>query len=433
MVSITILGAGFAGLAAAQRGRQLQCAVDVYEKHKYVGGHASSMVTNGFTFDEGPHVSFTKIPEVKALLAEGVSGGFYEFASIVQNYFKGSWLKHPVQAHLFGLPPDLITKCILGFIEANANFQDTKPEKYSEWLCANLGKQFSEEFPYRYTRKYWAVEPSEMTTDWIGPRMYKPNIEEMIRGALGEIRENKHYITDFRYPKLGGFGSYSAALESDANFHLGFEVDQIDPRKRTVQFTNGQIIEFESVVSSLPLPELISRIIDVPNEIQEAVDKLVCTSVALVDVGVARDQGFPPGHWQYFYDEDICFARSSYPHLLAPANAPAGCGSIQVEVYYTKQKPLAYADVLNKAVDDMIKCKMLSASDNVLVSQVRHVKYANVLFNHDRQLYLPKIEKYLDSVGIHRCGRYGLWNYHWTDESIVSGWQVVDRIVQGVN
>src|SRR5262249_19339093 len=76
---VAILGAGFAGLAAAQRCRQLGAAVAVYEKNACLGGHASSMVVNGFTFDEGPHVSFTKKDVIKELLARGVGGDYREF------------------------------------------------------------------------------------------------------------------------------------------------------------------------------------------------------------------------------------------------------------------------------------------------------------------------------------------------------------------
>jgi len=426
--SVTVLGGGFAGLAAAGRARQLGFSVDLYERNGYLGGHASSMTSSGFTFDEGPHVSFTKIEKVKRLLEQSVQGDFIEFASVVNNYYKGLWIKHPVQAHMYGLPEDTITRCLLGFIDAATQTSNEKPASYSEWLYRNFGKAFSEEFPFAYTRKYWTVHPSEMTTDWIGPRMYRPNLEEAIRGALSQIEENKHYIPEFRYPRNGGFGSYAQGLLSDATYHLNSEVATIDPGRRSIRFIDGTIAEYESLVSSLPLTELIPRIVGVPEEIRRGAEKLVCTSVALVDVGIGRAEGYPPGHWQYFYDQDVCFARSSYPHLLSPSNAPDGCGSIQVEIYYTKHQPLAFSDVLDRAMTDMVRCGMILPEDRILYSQLRHVKYANVLFNHDRAIYLPKIESYLDSIGIVRCGRYGLWNYHWTDESIVSGWDAAEKL-----
>jgi len=419
---VTVLGGGFAGLAAAQRVRELDGSATVFEKKNFLGGHAHSMARDGFTFDEGPHVSFTKIPEVKELLAKSIDHQHHEFASVVQNYFQGHWVKHPAQVNLHGLPPDLITRCVMDFLKVAADPPSQKPDCYADWLLAQYGETFAREFPFRYTRKYWAAEPEEMTTSWIGPRMYQPNIQEVIRGAVGAVEENKHYIKNFRYPEQSGFGAYTNALMSDAEYHMEYSVERIDPKNRTIEFQNGDRHQYERLISSLPLPELIPRIEGVPRNVLDAVDRLVCTSLAVVDVGVRRDAGFPDGHWLYFYDEDICFARANYPHLLARSNAPAGCGSIQVEVYYTKHRPLPYQDVLNRAIEDMGRVGMLKPDDDIILSQVRHVKYGNVMYNNERDRNLAVVESYLDDLGIVRCGRYGLWNYHWTDQSITSGW-----------
>jgi protoporphyrinogen oxidase len=425
---VTVLGAGLAGLAAAQRCRQLGAAVDVYERNAYLGGHASSMTLDGFTFDEGPHVSFTKIPAVKDLLARGVDGDYREFASVVTNYWRGHWVKHPAQVNLHGLPVELVERCLVDFTKAYF-VEEGPPGNYEEWLHRQLGRTFSEEFPFRYTRKYWTVEPSAMATEWVGPRMYKPKLEEVIRGALASNRENVHYIPKFRYPNHGGFASYVRAVQGDEPVHIGHELTELDPHRKVLRFTNGKEARYERLISSLPLPELVRRINDAPAEVRAAAEGLVCTSVALVDVGVARDQGFPEAHWLYVYDEDICFARASYPHLLSPHNVPPGCGSVQVEVYYSRHKPLPSRDMLSRGVEDMRSVGILRKDDAVRVAQVRNIPYGNVLFDHARAAHLAAINDYLKKIGITCCGRYGLWNYHWTDESIVSGWEAAEQIL----
>jgi protoporphyrinogen oxidase len=428
MMNVAVLGAGLAGLAAAQRCRETGVSVDVYEKNPYLGGHASSLVVDGFTFDEGPHVSFTKIDAVKKLFADALQGNYREFASIVTNYFKGFWVPHPAQVNLHGLPPDLVTRCLVDMISAQAAPAKT-PNNYEEWLYCQFGKTFSEEFPFRYTRKYWTVEPAAMATEWIGPRVYKPKLEEVIRGAVSPREDNLHYITQFRYPSQGGFGAYTRAVQSDARVHLSQPVELIDPARRSIQFANGLNAGYDKLISSLPLPELIRRIKDAPLAVRYAAKQLAWTSVALVDVGVERDTGFPDAHWLYFYDEDLCFARASYPHLLAPSNVPHGCGSVQVEIYYSRFKELPCRDLLNRAIEDMHRVGLLRRDDRVRVAQLRKVTYANVLFDHHRRASLAIINDFLASLGILCCGRYGLWNYHWTDESIVSGWDAAKKAV----
>jgi protoporphyrinogen oxidase len=425
MATVSILGGGLAGMSAAQRCRQRGSPAIVYEKNSHLGGHASSMSRDGFVFDEGPHVSFTKNEAVKTLFAEAVGGAYRDFPSIVNNYWKGHWIKHPAQVNLHGLPPDLVSRCLVDYVQAYFAPEAT-PADYGEWLYAQFGKTFSDEFPYRYTRKYWTVEPSQMATDWIGPRMYKPKLDEVFRGALGPVEQNLHYITQFRYPSRGGFGSYVRAVDSDADVRLSHSLELIDTSRKRLSFGNGRVEDYDRLISSLPLPELIRRIKDCPAEVKAAADKLVCTSVALVDVGVERSEGFPEGHWLYFYDEDICFSRASYPHLLSSNNVPAGCGSIQVEIYHTRFKGPPSEDLLSLAIEDMRKVGMLRSDDRIKVAQHRNVPYGNVLFDLNRTTALAVVNGYLKEIGIICCGRYGLWGYHWTDESIVSGWEAAD-------
>ncbi len=387
------------------------------------------MAIDGFTFDEGPHVSFSKIPEVIELLAQGVKGKFREFASIVSNYYQGYWVTHPAQVNLHGLPAELVTRCVVDMIGAAQRVADGPINHYADWLLAQFGETFSHEFPFRYTRKYWTVEPDQMTTDWIGPRMYKPKIEEVIRGAVAPRSDNLHYITQFRYPTEGGFGAYSQALLSHATIHLSTPVEWIDVDRQTLGTRRGDTWSYRRLISSLPLPVLVRLIRNAPPSVRDAASRLTCTSLYLVEVGVRRNDGFPDADWLYFYDEDICFARVSFPHRLAHSNVPPGHGSIQAEVYFSPYRPLDSTDILSRGIEDMMKTGLLKRDDDIVLSQARRVDYGNVLFDHHRAPSLAIINAYLDSVGIERCGRYGLWNYHWTDESIVSGWQAADRVM----
>src|SRR5207248_1017602 len=108
---------------------------------------------------------------------------------------------------------------------------------------------------------------------------------------------NLHYITQFRYPLHGGFATYVNSVRSDAAVHLAHTLEMVDVKKKTLTFANGQVVGYDQLISSLPLTELVRRIKDAPRPVREAADRLVCISVALVDVGVERDDDFPDGHW----------------------------------------------------------------------------------------------------------------------------------------
>ena len=57
----------------------------------------ASHTRDGFTWDDGPHVSFTNSEHVQELFAEAVGGKYEESEPIVANYYQGHWIDHPSQ------------------------------------------------------------------------------------------------------------------------------------------------------------------------------------------------------------------------------------------------------------------------------------------------------------------------------------------------
>ncbi|NQW15918.1 MAG: FAD-dependent oxidoreductase [Chloroflexi bacterium] len=423
-----VIGAGFSGLAASGRLASENRRAIVLEKSDFIGGHASSHLIGEFTFDEGPHISFTTRQSIMDLLASGVNGEFVEFQSKVLNYWRGHWIRHPAQTNLYGLPPELITSCIVDFV-ASASSSDTVPVNYAEWCIANLGRSFSEEFAFRYTRKYWTREATDLTTEWVGPRIYAPKLDEILLGALTPDDRRHHYLNSFRYPKLGGFAAYTNSLLEGQEILLGHEVTTIDLGNKRLRLKDGQHFQFDNLISSMPLPELISLIPSAPNEVRLAASNLMCTSVAIVSLGIDRADGFPDADWIYFYDEDISFSRIHFPHKFSENNAPPGKGSIQVEIYYSKYKDLPDGDLIDRTILDLQKTGVMKPEDQVLESHIFQVQYANVVFDFAREANLKIVHEYLSAKGVKVCGRYGDWGYHWTDDSIISGRAAADAVL----
>ena len=132
----------------------------------------------------------------------------------------------------------------------------------------------------------------------------------------------------------------------------------------------------------------------------------------------------------YFYDEDICFARLGFPHMLSPRNAPPGMGSIQAEVYFSdKYKPLTGSpdDCIEPVIRDLRRCGLLRENDRILSKKTMLLRYANIIFDLERASALKIVHGYLDDLGIAYCGRYGDWGYMWTDESFKSGERATEK------
>ena len=423
MPKIVVLGSGMAGFGATNRLHAEGIAPVMYDKNSYHGGHTASFRdTSGFMFDLGPHISYTKDPRIQGLFADSVDQKYETLQINLNNYWRGHWPQHPVQLHLHGLPEETVIKVIADFVEEH-HAPDRPVNNYADWLLASFGKTFAELFPMQYTRKYHTTTADNMSTDWLGPRIYRPSLEEVLRGALSPSAPNVHYITHFRYPTAGGFVRYLTKFVPMGNLNLNHELKSVDPINRRLTFSNGVIAQYDALVSSVPLPDLIRMIDGAPQHVVDASKRLACSTCVLVNVGVNRED-LSNAQMTYFYDDDICFTRIGYPHMLTANNAPPGTGNIQAEVYFSeKYKPLtgSPSDWIEPVITDLRRCGILRDSDEILSKNAMMLKYANIIFDLERAEAVKVVHGYLDELGISYCGRYGDWGYLWTDEAFKSG------------
>jgi protoporphyrinogen oxidase len=422
-VDVAILGAGMAGFGAAfalhengDRGR-------LYEARSRAGGHTSTHVYgDGFTFDEGPHISFTSDKRLQSLFSGNIDGKYEVMKAYVNNYWRGHWIKHPAQINLHGLPAEVVIACIKDFIAAGA-VQQPSIHNYEDWLVTTFGKTFATTFPMKYTVKYHTTEAKNLTTDWLGPRLYRPTLDEVLLGALRPEPLDVHYVDHFRYPSHGGFETYLKPFENVVDLQCGHRVTAIDHSSRVLSFDNGKTASYRQLVSSVPLPRLIPMITGTPKDVLDGAALLACSQVVLVNIGLNRPID-TRAQWTYFYDDELCFARLSFPPGFSPSMVPAGCGSIQAEVYFSeKWRPLRNRpeDWIEPTIDGLIECGLVKDRSEVIHRSVIFAPFANVIFDHDRPAALKTVHGYLDDIGIGYCGRYGDWAYIWTDQAFQSG------------
>ena len=434
MGTIAVLGTGMAGLGAGHALNNAGVPFICYDKNPYFGGHTWSFrYDEGFVFDEGGHISFTKNERIRNLLAGNIAGKHEEPQLKIDNYWHGHRITHPVQCNMRGLPPQLIVDVIRDFVAVHETPMVAKPN-YAQWLHQTYGKTFAETFPMVYGKKYHTVAMDQLTTDWIGPRMYRPSLDEIVHGAVAGQLKHAHYVDTFRYPSQGGFLSYLEAFARRFELRLDHRVSGLDTKRRILRFANGKEAPYERVISSMPLPALIPLIDGVPKDVLEASQKLAFTTAVLINLGIDRAD-LSDTHITYFYDEDVVFSRVNLPHMFSPHNAPNGCGTIQAEVYFSdkykplKDKPEAY---IEPAIADLRRCGFIRESDRILLKDAAINRYANVIYDHDRAPALELVHGYLRDIGVVYCGRYGNWDHAWTDEAFLSGEAAAQQVLDGV-
>jgi protoporphyrinogen oxidase len=430
---IVILGSGMAGLGAALRLQAEHEPFLVFDAADAYGGHTASVRhPDGFVFDDGPHVSFTKDARMRALLTSFVDGRERTVSAQINNYWHGLWLTHPIQMHLRELPPELAVPILVDFIEARSNHHEITD--YHEWLLAAYGPTFANTFPEVYGTKYHTTPPATLTTDWLGPRMYRPDLTEILEGALGVERPSRHYVTEFRYPIDGGFASYLSPFARMAELRLGHEVVSIDPASRVVTFANGHKQPYRALISSLPMPVLTELLAGAPPAVVEAGRRLSFTSVVIVNIGVARES-LSEAQVSYIYDEDVLFVRLNFPYLLSPNTVPPGASSVQAEVYVSERyRPFEgrAEDVIPRVIADLTRIGVLRPDDRILHQDAHLARFSNIIYDRDRPAAVETVLDHLREVGVASAGRYGLWNHHWTDEAFLSGEAAAESVLVGV-
>ncbi|MBA2667056.1 MAG: FAD-dependent oxidoreductase [Trueperaceae bacterium] len=444
--TIVILGAGLAGLSSSYHLGHDRCVL--FEAKHHAGGHIHTEFVDGFTWDEGPHISFTKHQYVRDLFAESVDGEFLEYAVETGNYYQGHWIPHPAQSNLFAVPEPLRSACLRDFHASRETGTDELPANYGEWLHKAFGATFAQTFPAAYTRKYWTLPPERMTTDWVGERVYYPSVDDVTKGAEGPLPEQTHYIKKIRYPARGGYMSYARKLLDGADIRFDHELTHVSFADRRLLFANGASVTFDRLVSTLPLPVLIERS-DAPFAVREAATELLCTSLLVVNV-TADHPTARPENWVYVYDEDKHATRINCTEKLSPHNAPDGKTGIQVEVYFSKEKPLAesHHDVAAKVCRELVEMGMIESMDRIESVHTQWLRWANVAFDLPRRDALRTVLDWLEGHGLAReadelapvddwdtklgaaaptgqsiilAGRYAQWKYYWTDDCVLRG------------
>jgi protoporphyrinogen oxidase len=282
------------------------------------------------------------------------------------------------------------------------------------------GAAIAERYPLRYTRKYWTLPAEELGIGWIGSRMRKAELREILLGAFSAETPHAYYVPEMRYPDRGGFKSFLAPLLPGVDVRCNHRVVHIDHEARRLGFANGAECRYEQLVSTLPLPQVAPMLASCPRAIAAQASSLFATSVDLVSVGFAdrrvRDL------WFYIYDDDIDAARAYSPSVKSADNVPEGSSSLQFEIYSSPRAPLAKtpADLIENCLHALQKMNIAAPGD-VLFADHRRVPFGNVVFDLGMEARRDAVLAWLRSQGIVSIGRFGEWDYLWSHQCMARG------------
>ncbi len=428
---IAILGAGPAGLSAAYhlKGKSI-----LIEKEDRVGGLARSKEIDGFVFDYAGHIFFTQdkyaFKLFKKLLKDNIN--FRNREAWV--YSKDVYTRYPFQVNTYGLPKDVIMECIIGLLEERYNGNGRKPRHFEDWIQATFGEGITRHFMKPYNQKVWAFPLNKMTYEWIADRVMMPEVKEVLEGALESRKVEFGPNSKFAYPLKGGSQAFADSFLPHlkrTDVLLNSEVVSIDLREKVIMIKSEvrsqksearreNEVRYEKVISSLPLPQLISLCNKVPKAVKMAAEELEFTSVYCVNLGINHPK-ITEKTWIYYPEKDIVFQRLFVQSNASPYVVPKGKSSITAEISYSKFKRIGKEGLIERVIDDLLKIKFIQKASDIVVSDLLDIKYGYILFEKERKRKVDIIHKFLRGNDIIPIGRFGEWEYYNMDHSILSG------------
>jgi protoporphyrinogen oxidase len=426
---VVILGGGLTGISTAVH---LDAPWVLFERDERLGGHARTDERDGYKFDKTGHWLHLRDPGVKRLVEEILPGEMVPVARRARIFSHGNLTRFPFQANLHGLPPEVVKECLLGVIEAKvkaaAGTDPADPKNFEEYCLRHFGAGISKHFMIPYNEKLWGVSPSEITAAWCSRFVPLPNVEQIVAGAVGAGPPEMGYNVSFLYPKSGGIEVFARALTTrmrteHGKVNLGTSPDTIDWQRREV-VVGGERQPYRALVATIPLPELLKRMPNLPPDIEAHAGRLRCTTLRYVNVA-SRAQPPADWHWIYVPERKYPFYRVNVFSSAMPTMAPPGAASICVEM--SDRGPTS-DEALRDSILALTAAGALSSPDDVVFAERKEIQYAYVVFDDNYYAATHAIFSFLEANGIYPRGRYGAWTYNAMEDCVMAGREVAGLI-----
>lgn len=424
---VIILGAGPAGLSAAYH---TQSDYLILEKESTPGGLCRSFELGGATFDLGGHAFFTRHDYVKNLISELSPIPLYQQPRAAWVHSHNTYVPYPFQANLYGLPTQVVKDCLLGLIHAAKTPPKQAPAHMYDWIYQSFGEGIAQHFMLPYNQKIWAHPLDSIVPTWASDRIVAPDIETIVAGAL-ERKDFKHYPNaTVTYPSEGGFANLYKGFEQavDTDNTLQQEtVETIDPQKKCIVTASGKTYDYQQLISTIPLTELVKKTINAPSECQLAAEKLRHFSLHLVNLVYDRPN-ITDKHRIYCASPNIPFHKLVMNSNSSPSLRDRSVFSFQAEISFSAYKPVDAAGLEDRVINALLDMQLISPDDRLIACDTRTLPLAYPVYTNTWEAARKTLFTYYEAQQIYCAGRFGEWLYINSDTAVMRGKLAAEKI-----
>lgn len=446
-MKIAIVGAGPAGLACAYGLTTEGVVSEVYEAGPSVGGLAKSIRLWNQTVDLGPHRFFSSDRRVNELWLEVVGKDYSMVDRLTRILYKGELYQYPLRpGDVIGkLGPKETLRCLFSYFKeyVSPGADTGGHETFESWVVNRFGRRLYEIFFKTYSEKLWGIPCHELDADFAVQRIKKFSLSEALKSAVFGDNGKKHktLVDRFAYPHGGTGVVYErmAAYVSDNGgaVYLNTPVKRVvndGLRVRGLELMDGTVKEYDHVVSTMPLTQLVASLDGASEKVRAAAKSLRFRNTILVYLRVHSRDLFPD-NWIYVHSPELRFGRLTNFRNWSPSLYGKEEASILALEYWCNEGDEIWSwedeRLIGLAKDEVSSAGLVKA-DISSEGYVHRISKCYPVYSAGYKRLLKPVEDYLGKIeGLTVIGRYGSFKYNNQDHSILMGILAADNIAKG--
>lgn len=431
--SAVVLGAGISGLAAARTLLDGGCDPEVVEACPDVGGLTRSMVLGGFSFDYTGHLlHLSRFASPAAVPFAGLRDE--EWQRVQRRsycYVGGKLVPAPLQYHIGELPPSMRAAAIASYNERPALRSDATTT-FRDYVVSGFGQYLADLFLIPQNEKTMATSLDRLSSGAV-KRFFPAPDEKVVRAGMapGAVSPPE-YNSRFWYPKRGGMQKLVDGLARGLeHVTLQDEAVGLDLPKRVLRTRSGRTIEWDRLLTSIPLRELCR--LSGEADLRSLARQLTHSATVCINLGVRGDLGerFGDAQWIYVPDRDIPFYRVGAYSNISDGVCPPGCSSVYVEIGMPGDEidRVDIAGSLEPRIIDILHDLGWVRREAIVCRATTVLRCAYVHHTVARDRVVDSVMSRFAEHDVIPIGRYGTWDYTSMEDSIWSGIQAAQPVL----
>ncbi|MDB5180908.1 MAG: hypothetical protein JWO54_671 [Candidatus Saccharibacteria bacterium] len=442
--NVAIIGAGPAGMTAAYMLAKRGVAVDLYESSPYVGGMSRSIELWGQIVDIGAHRFFSSDPRVNKLWLEVVGNDYEMVNRLSRIMYDNKFYDYPIKAGnaLKNLGFFESVLCVLSY-----GWQQVKPggrelgTTFESWVESRFGKRLAHHFFKSYAEKLWGIPTSELDAEFAAQRIKKLSLWEAMKGAVFGNGGDKHktLVDQFAYPTTGTGMVYermkTSVEKNGGRVLLSTPVHSIVTRNKTVtgvRLESGEVKNYDEVISSMPITQLVSRLDDLPANVEKASKNLRFRNTLIVYLQLKGGEVFPD-NWIYLHSSNLKMGRITNFRNWVPGILNGKKETILALEFWCFDEDDFWhwndKQYIELAKKELVSTGLVKQSQ-ILDGKVVKVPKCYPVYAHGYRKPLKVVEKHLRQYKhLQFIGRYGSFKYNNQDHSILMALLAVENLL----